>query len=117
MDKKNIKFDDTEIEKYKFLQYKSLILIDSIDINKIAVYNKVSFGKKDFKYFIDYTDAKKLDLYVCSFQKWVHIEEILIKLNEKLLEKYNEIWETVSNISKRNLTVNLYTIKNIKKLK
>ena len=34
-----------------------------MDINKIVVSNKVSFGKKDFKYFIGYKDAKKLDLY------------------------------------------------------
>ena len=32
MDKKNIKFDDTEIEEYKFHQNKSPILINNIDI-------------------------------------------------------------------------------------
>ena len=30
----------------------------NIDINKIVVSNKVSFGKKGFKYFIGYKDAK-----------------------------------------------------------
>ena len=29
-----------------------------IDINKTVVSNKVSFGKKGFKYFINYRDAK-----------------------------------------------------------
>ena len=43
--------------------------IDNIDINKIVVSHKVSFGKKDFKYFIDYKDAKKIDLYAYYFQK------------------------------------------------
>ena len=55
MDKKNtklIKFGDTEIEKHKFHQHKSTILINNIDI-------KVSFGKKGFKYFIGYKDEKK----------------------------------------------------------
>ena len=55
MDKKNtklIKFGDTEIEKHKFHQHKSPILINNIDI-------KVSFGKKGFKYFIGYKDEKK----------------------------------------------------------
>ena len=37
--------------------------------------------KGNFKYFIGYKDAKKLDLYSYYFQKSVHIEEILIKLN------------------------------------
>ena len=46
---KSIKLGDTEIEEDKFLQYKSPTLIDNIDINKIVVYNKVSFGKKHFK--------------------------------------------------------------------
>ena len=36
----------------------------------MVVFNtKVSFGKKGFKYFIGYKDAKKLDLYVYFSQK------------------------------------------------
>ena len=69
MDKKIIKFDDTEIEIYKFHQYERPISIDNINANKIIVSNKISFGKNDFKYFIGYKDAKKLDLYAYSFQK------------------------------------------------
>ena len=30
-----------------------------MDINKMVVSNKVSFGKKGFKYFIGYKDARK----------------------------------------------------------
>ena len=48
MDKKIIKFYDTETEQYKFRQYKSPILIDNIDINKIVVSDKFSFGRKGF---------------------------------------------------------------------
>ena len=44
MDKKIIKFGDTEIEKHKFHQHKNPILITNIDINEIATFNKVSFG-------------------------------------------------------------------------
>ena len=43
MDKKFIKFDDGEIEKYKFHQHKNPFSINNIDINKIVVSNKVSF--------------------------------------------------------------------------
>ena len=35
-------------------------LFKKIDIDKIAVYNKFSFGKKGFKYFTGYKDAKKI---------------------------------------------------------
>ena len=58
--KKYIKFDDTEIEKHKFRQYKSPISIDNIDANKMVVSDKISFGKIEFKYFVSYKDAKKI---------------------------------------------------------
>ena len=51
---------------------------------------------------------KKLDLFAYFFQKWVHVEKALMKLNififdDELLEdeKYNEIWETVRNSIKK----------------
>ena len=49
MDKRIIKFDDTEVKKYKFHQSKGSILINNIDINKIVVYNKLPLGKEDFE--------------------------------------------------------------------
>ena len=55
MDKKN-----TEIKEYKFHQYKTPILINDIDINKIIVSNKLPFVKQDFKYPIGYKDAIKI---------------------------------------------------------
>ena len=48
MDIKIIKFDDTEIEKYKFHQHKSPFSIDNTDINKIVVPIKVFFDNKEF---------------------------------------------------------------------
>ena len=60
MDKKFIKFGNTGIKKHKFHQHNSPISINNIDINKIVVSNKVSFGKKDFQWFISYKDGKKL---------------------------------------------------------
>ena len=83
MDSKNKKFDDTEIEKYKFHQYKSPISIDNIDVNKIVVSNKISFGKKNFKY-------KRL------------------KICKKNILKFAKKSAT---FTKKNLTGNLYIIK------
>ena len=76
-----MKFDDTEIEEYEFHRFKNPISINDIDINKIVVFNKLPFYKQDFKYFIGYKDNKKIELYAYSFQKWVYIKDILIKLN------------------------------------
>ena len=56
--KKIIKFGDIETKTQKFHQHKKPISIKNIDINKITVSNKVSFGKKRFKYFIGYKDTK-----------------------------------------------------------
>ena len=58
--KNNYKFGDIEIKKQKFHQHKRPISIKNIDVNEKVVSNKVSFGKKGFKYFIAYKHAKKI---------------------------------------------------------
>ena len=54
-----IKFGEIEIEKQKFHQHKRPISMKNIDIDKIVASNKPYFGKKEFKYFTGYKDAKK----------------------------------------------------------
>ena len=56
------------------------ILMKNIDINKIAVFIKVLFDKKDFKYFIGYKDVLKSRPLCILFPK-VYIEETLMELN------------------------------------
>ena len=58
---------DIEIQKQKIHQHKGPISLKNISINKIVVSNKACFGKKGFKYFIGYTDAKKrqIFMYIC----------------------------------------------------
>ena len=60
MDKKIIKFNDTETEGYVFHEHKSPILISNIDFNKEVVSNKFPFGKQGFKYFIVYKDNEQI---------------------------------------------------------
>ena len=57
---------------------------------------------------------KKLDLCAYSFQKWVYIKDISIKLNacilikvEKMFDKYMKIWEKASNITKNKFSSEL----------
>ena len=59
MNKKIIKFYDTKIEECKFHQNKSPISISDIDVNKVAVSNKLLFGKQYSKWFIGYKDSEK----------------------------------------------------------
>ena len=56
MNKIIITFDDTEIEKCKFQYSKYPINIKKVNVDKTIIFNKVSFGKKAFKHFIDYKD-------------------------------------------------------------
>ena len=48
MENKIIEFGDIEIKKQNFHQHKIPIPIKNIDVNKIVVFNKVSFDKKGF---------------------------------------------------------------------
>ena len=83
------------MEKHKLHQNKSSVSINKIDLNKIVASNEVYFSKKDFKYFLAIKMVKKLDLYVYCFQKWMHMDMILIKLNRYLFYRR---WWIVRNI-------------------
>ena len=65
--KKIIKFDDTEIEKYKFYQNKSPILIKDIHINKMVVSNPLPFVQQDLEFIIGSKDSGKIRP-LCIFQ-------------------------------------------------
>ena len=86
-------------------------MINDVDINKIVVSNELSLHKQDFKCFIRYRDSEKMRL-LCIFRPKMSIYKrdfdktrcmyYSIK-DEILLEKYNEIWEKVSSINKKEL--------------
>ena len=102
MDKTVIKFGDTEIGKQPFSQRKFPISTENININKTVVPEKVSFDQKGQIF------QKNLNLHVYFFEKRVHIEETLMKLNmsffiknDELLEEYNQIREKDRNSIKK----------------
>ena len=100
-----IKFGKNEIQEQKFHQYKEPISIKNIDINKVTVFNKVSFGKKRFKYFIGYKDDKKIrPLCVflpkqTAYRKDFDETEFMsfLRKDDELLEKYNDIWRKIKD--------------------
>ena len=110
MDKKIIKFDGTEIEEYEFYQYKSLVSIKNMDINKIIVSNKFLFGKQDLKYFIGYKDNKEIRPLCIFFPEMSIYKRYSDKTkcmyftiqSEKKIDKHMAAWERVSNIIKKN---------------
>ena len=54
MGKEILTFGDIEIEKNKFGRHKTLIFSKDVDIEKVLVSNKISFGGKNYKYYISY---------------------------------------------------------------
>ena len=66
MGKKSWTFGNIRIEKSKFYCNKTPIFLKDVDIARVLVSNKISFGKKNYKYFIGclYNDnrVKPLDI-------------------------------------------------------
>ena len=79
--------------------------LGDVDIEKVLVSDKISFGEKNYKYFVGYlyNDSKVKPLHImlpktrayvksCDGQnKWIYF---LIE-DDGLLEKYNTIWDEV----------------------
>ena len=104
MSGKNINFEDKKIKKSEFDKNKKVFQIDNIDVNKILVSKKESYGiKNSFKYFIGYNDNDVIRLlcirlpqmtgYAKKFDKNATIS---FRVNNKqLLKNYNKICEKV----------------------
>ena len=72
---------------------------ENISLKRIVDPNKVSHGKKGFKYLLGRKMLKGSGLYACFFQKWGHIEQTLIKLKICFFDKK---WWVIRKI-KQNL--------------
>ena len=66
MGKESLKFGDIEIGKSKFYHNKTPIFLKDVDIEKVLVCNKISFGEKNYKYIIGYlyNDHKVKPLHI-----------------------------------------------------
>ena len=54
MTKEILRFGNMKIEKHKFCHYESPVILEDVDIDNTLFSNKISFGSKSYKYFIDY---------------------------------------------------------------
>ena len=109
MGKEIITSGNTEIKNQKFHCPYSSISIYDVDINKIIVPNKVTFGKKGFKYFIWHEDNENV-VFICirlprmsGYRKNFEETEYMYFLikDEELLKIYDKICEKVSNTTKK----------------
>ena len=93
-----------------------------VAIEKVSVSNKISFGEKNYKYFIGYlyNDNKvkashimllKTSCYVKIYDEQTKWISFLIE-DDKLLEKYNTVWDKVSSDIKKEFDGEPVNIKN-----
>ena len=107
MSGKSINFDDKKINKSTFYKNKKLYNIHDLDVNKILVSKKESYGKKkSLKYSIGYNDDDVIRPLCISLPQMIgyvkHFNSnktMSFKVsNNKLLKKNNKIWEKISNL-------------------
>ena len=107
MSRKCINFDDKKINKSNFYKNKKIFKMDDIDINEILVSKKESYGTENsLKYFIGYNDDDairpiciKLPQMIGYVKCFDSNKTMSLKvIDNKLLKKYNKIWENVSSL-------------------
>ena len=112
MGKEIIAIGNIEVGKHKFHQHKTPISIYDLNDDRIVESNKVFWVKKH-KYFIlcenDYEKVlplriifRRMSAYRKDFDETKYMS-FLIK-NSELLQKYNGIWNKVSNIIKKRIS-------------
>ena len=89
---------------------KKIFNIDDIDINKILISKKETYGKyNSFKYFIGYNDndvirplylgLSQMTGYINKFDKNKITMSLMIK-DIQLLKNYNKIWKKIEKLMK-----------------
>ena len=105
MSNKILMFGDIAIEKNKFYLYKSPFTLRGVDIEKVLVSPKISFGEKNYIYIIGYLHndnrvkplhimLPKTSAYIKGYDgqfKWIYFS----MEDGELSEKYNTIWDKV----------------------
>ena len=107
MSGKSINFDYKKFNKSNFYKNKKLFNIHDSDVNKILVSKKESYDTKNsLKYFIGYNDNDvtrplfiKLPQMIDYVKYFDGNKTMSSKVSDnRLLKKYNKIWERISNL-------------------
>ena len=112
MSSQKIKFGDKEVDKKTFYSSKEAILLDSVDLSKIVVSSKWKLNDTTYKYFCGYLNNNVIKpLCVILPQMSGYIKYLddggknmsFVTDDEKVYEKYNEIWNVVKGLLKLKL--------------
>ena len=113
---KEIKFGDKEVSKKEFYLSKQALPLDSVDLDKIVVSSKCKINETAYKYLCGYLNNDVIQpLCVILPQMHGYIKYFdnggknmtFVTDNEKVYDKYNEIWEVNRKLLKVKFTVNL----------
>ena len=115
MSLRKIKFGNKEVNKKEFYSSKQAISLHSVDLNKIVVSKKWKIDDATYKYFCGYLNndvIKPLCVILPQMNGYIKYFNdggkniSFVTDNEKVYEKYNEIWEVIRNFLKIDFTVN-----------
>ena len=115
MSLKKIKFGNKEVDKIEFYSSKQVISLDSVDLDKIVVSNKWKINEVTYKYLCGYLNNDVIHpLCVILPQMHGYIKYFddggknmtFVRDNEKVYDKYNEIWEVIRKLLKVKFAVN-----------
>ena len=115
MSLRKIKFGKKEVNKKEFYSSKQAISLDSVDLNKVAVSKKRKINDTTYKHICGYLNndtiqpvrviLPQMDGYIKYFDDGGKNVSFVTD-DEKIYEKYNEIWEVIRNPLKIDFTVN-----------
>ena len=114
MSSRKIKFGDKEVDNKKFYSSKQDISLYSVDLTKIVVSKKWKINNTTYKYLCGYLNNNAIQpLRVILPQMNGYIKYFddggknmsFVTDDEKIYEKYNEIWEVIRNLLKVDFTV------------
>ena len=115
MSLRKIKLGNKEVNKKEFYSSKQAISLDFVDLNKIVVSKKWKINDTTYKHICGYLNndtiqplrviLPQMDGYIKYFDDGGKNMSFVTD-DEKIYEKYNEIWVVVRNLLKIDFTVN-----------
>ena len=112
---KKIKFGDKEVNKKEFYSSKQAIPLDSVDLDKIVLSSNCKINQATYKFLCGYLNndviqplcviLPQMNGYIKYFDNGVKNMSFFTD-NEKVYDKYNEIWEVIRKLLKVKFTVN-----------
>ena len=115
MSLRKVKFGNKEVNKKEFYLSKQAISLDSVDLNKIVVSKKSKINDTTYKHICGNLNndtvqplcviLPQMDGYIKYFDDGGKNMSFVTD-DEKIYQKYNEIWEVIRNLLKIDFTVN-----------